>query len=80
MADERDIANKGSPDEASKQSAKSERVLVMPPASENGSTGFAIKGKEPVRRARADSHIDTSNIAKVHLGPRDRVLKSNLVP
>jgi len=77
VADERDIANKGSPDEASKQSAKSERVLVMPPASENGSTGFAIKGKEPVRRARADSHIDTSNLAKVHLGPRDRVLKSN---
>ncbi|KAK6376381.1 uncharacterized protein PV06_06065 [Exophiala oligosperma] len=56
---------------------KSERVLVMPPVSEPATASSVAKEKTPVRRTRGSSSIDTSDIAKVHLGPRNQVLKSN---
>ncbi|KIW98826.1 uncharacterized protein Z519_00489 [Cladophialophora bantiana CBS 173.52] len=48
-------------------------------ASEGGSTASVSELKaRPVRgKRRGNSSIDTSSIANVHLGPRDRVLKSN---
>ncbi|KAL6250565.1 GPI mannosyltransferase 1 [Rhinocladiella similis] len=56
---------------------KSERVLVMPPVSETAAASSVAKGETPVRRTRGSTSIDTSDIAKIHLGPRNQVLKSN---
>ncbi|KIW17694.1 hypothetical protein PV08_04889 [Exophiala spinifera] len=56
---------------------KSQRVLVMPPVLETATASSVAKEKTPVRRTRGNSSVDTSDIAKIHLGPRNQVLKSN---
>lgn len=55
---------------------KAARVLVMPPASEKPKSSSTKVDSTPQRRQK-NSSVDTSNLANVHLGPRNRVLKSN---
>lgn len=59
----------------SKSLSKSERVLVIPTATERLSSGN--RDKITTGRARGNSVVDMSDISNVHLGPRNRILKSN---
>jgi phosphatidylinositol glycan class M len=77
-----DLARNRHSDSGRPPASKSERVLVMKPAasSQNVDAVSSDKstGKSTSRRPRSNtSTVDTNGIANVHLGPRDRVLKSN---
>ncbi|KAK4936875.1 GPI mannosyltransferase 1 [Elasticomyces elasticus] len=60
-----------------KQPSKSDRVLVMPTATDTASTTSDNKGRISAGRARGNSIVDMSDMSNVHLGPRNRVLKSS---
>ncbi|KAI1614102.1 phosphatidylinositol glycan, class M [Exophiala viscosa] len=59
------------------QPSKSDRVLVMPTANDRASTSSEDKGKTSEGRSRGKSIVDMNDISNVHLGPRNRVLKSS---